>query len=77
MGIIKTKLIFLFLLLVSFQLFAQINLSKVSVDVGLISNPQNEVGNKGKSYSLYPELHLGGNLFTEYFQWDAYLGLLE
>ena len=53
---------------------AQINISKISADIGLIRNMQYATSNEVSRYTLYPELHIGGSLFKKFLEWDLYWG---
>ncbi len=53
---------------------AQINISKISADLGLIRNMQYPTSNEVSSYTLYPELHIGGSIIGKFLEWDVYWG---
>jgi hypothetical protein len=60
-------------ILISFAVFAQPNLSTVSVKIGSIRNLLEEDASSGE-FALYPELQIGGNLTSEHINWAFYWG---
>lgn len=52
---------------------AQVNLSKVSLDAGIIKNQQYEIGNT-RLFTFYPEVQLGGLLYKDYLEWGLNFG---
>ncbi len=60
-------LIFAFVL----SMNAQTNISKISLDLGIIKNYQYDIGND-KLYSFYPELKIGGEFITKSLEWDLF-----
>ena len=53
------------------SLNAQTNISRISIDFGIIRNYQNDFGND-KLYAFYPEVKIGGQLLTKYFEWELF-----
>lgn len=57
------------------HLYAQSNLSEVSIKVGLIRNYQESMGEpNNNSYSFLPEIELGGDFFLKNTKWGVSLG---
>ena len=50
---------------------AQINISRVSIDLGIIRNYQYDFGND-KLYAFYPEVKIGGQFLTNYSEWEFF-----
>lgn len=57
------------LLFLSSLSLAQVNVSKVSFDLGYTSNFQDKFGNED-IYVVEPEFKIGGKFIKEYFEWD-------
>lgn len=57
---------------------AQLKLNTLSVNVGTIRTffPDGFIYSKYQ-YAFYPEFQAGGDFFTSYFQWTAYLGFWD
>lgn len=53
------------------SLNAQTNISRISIDFGIIRNYQNDFGND-KLYAFYPEVKIGGQFLTNYSEWEFF-----
>ena len=50
---------------------AQTNISRISIDLGIIRNYQYDFGND-KLYAFYPEIKIGGKFITNYSEWEFF-----
>lgn len=62
-----------FFTLLSCPLRAQVTISKVSIDAGIMNNPQLGMGSVPR-FAFYPEAGLGGLLYVNYIEWGVSLG---
>jgi len=60
----------MYCVIISSTTLAQVNINKVSFDLGYTNNYQREFGNS-KLFALSPEFKIGGNLIKEHFEWDV------
>ena len=67
----KLKYVFVSVSLFVFSINAQTNISKLSIDLGVIKNYQNDFGNE-KLYAFYPELKAGGQFIHRSLEWELY-----
>jgi len=68
------KLVFCFLTLLalSFQSFAQISISEVSLKVGMVNNFQYPgFQDKIKTFAFSPEFEIGGKFFASFIHWGV------
>lgn len=56
---------------------AQPDVSYLAVKLGAIRNLQDDDLSAGKHHSLYPEVEIGGNLFTASVRWGIYGGVWD
>lgn len=71
MRILKLKYVLVAVLVFVFSINAQTNISKLSIDLGIIKNYQNDFGNE-KLYAFYPELKVGGQFLHRSLEWELY-----
>lgn len=71
MRIMKLKYLFFVALAFVLTTKAQTNISKLSIDLGIIKNYQNHFGNE-KLYAFYPELKVGGQFLHRSIEWELY-----
>jgi hypothetical protein len=50
---------------------AQINISKLSADIGLKQNIPSSKINESNKYFIYPEIQIGGKFIEKYLEWDV------
>ncbi len=69
----RVKYASMLMIFVQLGLYAQINLSTISISVGTTRNSSN-FNKTVKDYSLYPKLDVRGRFFSEMLTWKLFLG---
>ena len=65
------KYVIAFILTFMLSVNAQTNISRLSIDLGIIGNYQDGFGNN-KVYAFYPEVKIGGQFLTNYSEWEFF-----